>query len=169
MSINSCYACHTVLDEEKAACPVCGMPRLRVIGENEDAKNMIKKIAEEHRQNKLQDATISILAYEYEENEGKLREKAVHTIEIAKALELVYGETTWFSGKFARIDSNREMELSVVIKKSGSELTTINLQFIPPKMEDFWYIGVKLIEGFCIVFQIGNEQVHTQTEKISLI
>lgn len=165
----TCNACKVLFDDASAACPVCGLANLKQIGESEEAKAMRQKIAEDYTQKKLGDTNISILAYEHEEKNGKLVEKAVHTVEIAKALELAYGETTWFSEKFARIEANRDMELDVVVRKTNESDKRVTLPFKTPELEDFWYIGVKLVEGFQVIFQIGNKDIYTETEKVSLL
>lgn len=165
----TCNACNTLFDEINAACPVCGLANLKQIGESEEAKVMLQKIARDYTQKKLGDADISILAYEYEEKNGQLVEKTVHTIPVAKAVELTYGETKWFSEKFARIEADRTMDLGVVIRKADGSSQKAVLHFTTPKLEDFWYLGVRLVEGFAVVFQIGNKDIYTETEKVSLL
>lgn len=164
-----CNACNASFDESNAACPVCGLANLKQIGESEEAKAMLRKIAKDYTQKKLGDAGISILAYEYEEKNGQLAEKAVHTIPVAKAVDLAYGETKWFSEKFARIEADRTMDLGVVIRKADGSDKKATLHFKTPKLEDFWYLGVKMVEGFAVVFQVGNKDIYTETEKVSLL
>lgn len=165
----TCNACNASFDESNAACPVCGLANLKQIGESEEAKAMLQKIAKDYTQKKLGDASISILAYEYEEKNGQLVEKMVHTIPVAKAIELSYGATKWFSEKFARIEADRTMDLDVVVRKADGSSKKATLHFRTPKLEDFWYLGVKLVEGFSVVFQIGNKDIYTETEKVSLL
>ena len=169
MSEKICNVCQSKYDQQRASCPVCGMANLHIIGDNEDARNMINKIAVDYKQKKLGDADISIHAFEYEDKDGELEIKQTHTIHIAKAIDLVYGETYWFSEKFARIEEDRIMDLEVLLKEQDGTVNTANLQFRQPALEDFWYLGVKLIEGFNVVFCIGNKDVYTETESISLI
>ena len=164
-----CNACNAPFDDSNAACPVCGLANLKQIGESEEAKAMLQKIAKDYTQKKLGDSDISILAYEYEEKNGQLVEKKVHTIPVAKAADLVYGETAWFSEKFARIEADRTMDLGVVVRKADGSSNKTALHFKTPKLEDFWYLGVKLVEGFAVVFRIGNKDIYTETEKVSLL
>lgn len=167
MTENRCYACYAKIEEGKADCSVCGMPNLKVVGDNEKAVAMIQKLGEEHRQEKLKGISISLIAYEHERVDGKLREKATHKVKIADASNLTYQKTFWFGEKFARVDTQRTMDLDLVI--DGPTSKKVNFKFKAPKLEDFWRIGICMKEGFCASVKIGNEQAFVETDTFSMI
>lgn len=167
MTENRCYACHSKLEEGKADCGVCDMPNIKVVGDNSKAIEMLKKLGEEHRQEKLRGITISLIAYEHEKAEGKLRQKASHKVKLMNACDLSFHKTIWFDEKFARVDTTRIMNLDLII--DGKTSKNVKLQFQSPKLDDFWHIGVCMKEGFCASVKIGNEQSFVETDTFSLI
>lgn len=164
---NRCYACYSKLEEGKADCGVCGMTSFKVVGDNKEAADMIKKLGDEYRAEKLKGITISLVAYEYENAGGKLREKASHKMKLMDAGELRYQETIWNDENYATIETDRAMDLDLVI--DGKTSKNVKLQFKAPKLDDFWHVGICMKEGFEVFLKIGNEKNFVETESFSII
>ena len=70
---------------------------------------------------------------------------------------------------FARIDTDKELTLTVVLKKGGKDFKKQEISFKAPKVQDFWHIGAQLMEGLGVCLVIGNETTNVKTKSIALI
>ena len=162
-----CYACYADIKEEKSTCDICGMTNPKIIGDNAQAVELLEKLGNEYRQEKLNGVNISVTAYEYEEKDGTLSIKVSHKVNLTNAGNLVYGKTMWFEQKFAKIPTEREADLEVVLDGKVSKAVTVN--FHTPKLDDYWQVGLELKEGFQVIVKIGNEQDYAETKSFSII
>lgn len=167
MMKNRCYGCYSKLKPGKAVCEVCKMADIHIVGNDSEGIKMKEKLGREYREMKLGGITVSFIAHQYGEKDGTIKEIAVDKVKISEAVSLVYDKTVWLDEKFARIDADKELEMELVLE--GKKQKKVNLKFRSPKLEDFWHVGIRLIEGFQAVICIGNEQVYTETIPFSLI
>lgn len=167
MMKNRCYGCYAKLKPGKAVCEVCKMADIHIVGDDSEGIKMKENLGREYREMKLGGITISFTAYQYGEVDGNIKVIATDKVKIAEAISLVYDKTIWLDEKFARIDADKELEMELTLE--GEKPKKVNLKFRSPELEDFWHVGIRLIEGFRAVICIGNEQVHTETIPFSLI
>lgn len=168
MSERRCLACHAILTGD-ADCPVCGNPDYIVPNNNPETIQKIQRWADDYRAGKLNAVEIAVHAYAYEMQNDKLVEKSVETVPVCDAKELSFDEILWMNQKFARIESDRQMNLTVVILKGGREIKKQDVVFKAPALKDFWYLGTYLTEGLGVGFAIGNKDTYVKTESVSLI
>lgn len=115
----------------------------------------------------LEGVSICIVGYEHEMRDGVLCQKAEHVIEIARGSDLSTGKIVWYPQDFAMIDVSEKLRLQVIIKKN--ELSkALEMEFFPPRLNDFWHLGVKLEEDGRIKLLVGNDKLYSSTESISL-
>lgn len=168
MNERRCLACHAILTGD-ADCPVCGNPDYIISNNNPETLKKIQGWADDYRAGKLNAVEIAIHAYTYEMRNDRLEEKSVETVPICDAKALTFDEILWNNQKFARIDSDRQMNLTVVILKGGREIKKQDVVFKAPLLNDFWQIGAYLTEGLGVGFAIGNNESYVKTASISLI
>lgn len=167
MMKDRCYGCYSKLKPGTAICDVCKMPDIHIVGNDPEGIKMKENLGQEYREMKLGGISISFTAYKYGEVDGCIKEIAADKVKIADAVSLKYDKTVWMDEQFARIDTDREMDIELIL--DGEKQKKMNLKFKPPKMEDFWRVGIRMIEGFQAVIRIGNEKVYTETAPFSLI
>lgn len=168
MNKERCLACRAVLVGD-ANCPVCGHADYISLSTNSEVDKKVLELAENYREAKLKDIKISIYAYAYEMRDGKLVEKSTETVFVCAGTDLAFDKIYWLEKKFARIETEREMNLTVVITKNNSVIAQQDVFFRAPKLEDFWYLGAELSEGLGVKFAIGNKDNYVKTGSISLI
>lgn len=163
-----CCACYSELRDDKSICDICGMQNIKIIGDvDEMAISTIEKLGKDYRQEQLGNVNLSLKAYEYEMNDSGLKEKAFQKVQLTNAVNLVYGKTVWLEKKFASIPTERCMDLDLIL--DGKNTTYVTVHFHAPQVEDFWYVGIEMKEGFRATIKIGNEQNFVETEEFSII
>jgi hypothetical protein len=164
---------------EGLVCPACGYDESRnyqkymTLFRMEDniflsEGEMRREWKEKSMKEMLEGVSVCITGYEHEMRDGVLCQKAEHEIEIAKGSELSPDKVVWFGQEFAMIDVSEKLELRVVVKKNGLS-RSVNTEFFPPKLNDFWHLGVKQEKGGRIKLLIGNDSIYTETESIPLV
>lgn len=169
MSDRRCLACHTVLTGEEADCPVCGNPDYIVPNMTPDKLAKVQLWADNHRVGKLQGLEVDIYTYSHEMKDNKLVQKSVETTKVCDAKELSFEKIVWLDENFARIDTDKELKLTVVVKMDGKECKKQEISFKAPALQDFWHIGAQLTEGLGVCLVIGNENTNVKTKSIALI
>lgn len=168
MSEKRCLACRSVLKGE-ADCPVCGNPDYIVPNMRSEQLEKMQGWADDYRRNKLNAIEINVYGYAHEMKDDKLVQKNVNLVKLCDAIELSFERITWLDQKFARIDTDETLELTVILTKVGKEIKKQVIPFKAPALKDFWHIGACLTEGLGVSFVIGNESNHVETESVPLI
>lgn len=168
MNNKRCLVCRTVLNGD-ANCPVCDFPDYINLNNKPEVIRKVQELAENFREEKLKNIKISIHAYAYEMREGKLTEKSVETIPVCDAKTLSFEKIFWLEKKFAGIETEREMNLTVVITNDEQVIIQKDVFFKAPNLDEFWYLGAGLTEGLGIEFFIGNQENYVKTGSVSLI
>ncbi len=169
MSVRRCLACHSVLTGEEADCPVCGNPDYIVPNMTPDKLKTVQSWADSHREGKLQGLEVYIYTYSHEMKDNKLVQKSVDTTKVCDAKVLSFEKVIWLDENFARIDTDKELKLTAVVKKAGKEFKKQEISFKAPALQDFWHIGAQLTDGLGVCLVIGNENTNVKTKSIALI
>lgn len=169
MSEKRCFACRMPLAGDTADCPVCGYPDYIVPNMKPEMLKKMQMWADDHRKDVLNGIEVDIYAYSHEMRDNKLRQKSVDIVKICDAQELSFDDIFWLNEKFARIDTDKELTLTVVIKKAGTEVKKQEFSFKAPDLKDFWYIGAQLTEGLGVRLIVGNDNTNVKMESIALI
>ncbi len=169
MSIRKCLACHTTLTGDSADCPVCGNPDYIIPNMTAEALKKVQLWADSHREGKLQGMEVDIYTYSHEMKDNKLVQKSVDVTKVCDAVTLSFDKVVWLNENFARIDTNQDLKLTVVVKKDGKEWKKEEISFKAPALQDFWHIGAQMTEGLGVCLVIGNENTNVKTKSIALI
>lgn len=169
MSIRKCLACRTILTGEDADCPVCGNPDYIVPNMTPNKLKTVQSWADDYREGKLQGMEVDIYTYSHEMKENKLVQKSVDITKVCDAKALSFEKIIWLDEKFARIDTDKDLKLTAVVKKDGKEFKKQEFSFKAPALQDFWHIGAQLTDGLGVCLVIGNENTNVKTKSIALI
>lgn len=169
MSDRICLACHSPLTGDEADCPICGNPDYIVPDMTSDKRKKVQSWADAHREGLLAGIEVGVYTYSHEMKDGKLVQKDVITTKICDADALDFDRVFWLDEKFAQIDTDQSLQLTVVIKKSEQIIRQQEISFLPPAQKEFWQIGAQLTAGLGVKFLIGNAGTNVDTESIALI
>lgn len=189
MSVKRCLACHEIIKED--ICPRCKSTEFvitddggsRVLArslckiQKPDVKktvlakafNTTKSWKDEYRRSILHEIEICVASYSYEFEKEVIKQKAETIVKVCEADALSFDKVNWLDQNFARIDTNRTLELTVSIQKKGNEIKKKKLSIEAPKVKNFWKIGVRLEEGLRIRLLMGDDSNYTMTEFVDLI
>lgn len=169
MKEKRCYACHSLLTGNVADCPVCGFPDIIIPNMTPDRLKQVQMWADSHREEMLQNMEINIYAYSHEMKDNKLVQKSVDVVKVCDAKVLSFDNIVWLDENFARVDTEQELKLTVIIEKDGKEFKKENISFKAPALKDFWHVGAQLTDGMNVSLVIGNHNTNVKTKSIALI
>lgn len=162
-----CKVCGYVLEEGRARCPECGFPVMMMVEGSQQEEQKIAELASGYRRQKLVKASVSLNVYTNEMTDDQVMVKNQECIVLAAGESLGGDAIIWYPEKFARLEGEPVLRLSVV--NSKGETKALSLEIANPKIEDFWQVGVLPEAGMKCRVVLGKMDQYTSTEEISLL
>lgn len=156
-----CKCCGTEINAGVAICSECGVPTL-VGGSEQDVADMIS----DYRKSLIGDTSVWLKIYHYKTD--NINEPETETIIISDAMSLVDGNLHWCGTEFEKLESEREIEIEIFIKK-GSENKSVVLTVKPDKKISHSRIGIQMESGFNIRLAVGDKKSYILSNAVSLI
>lgn len=160
-----CFVCGH--EHSAQECPRCAFPAIEIIGgPSSAAQKQLEILAQAHREEYLDAVALSVEVYYWQDQDGVLVEKSRQHLPIAQGRELLKGEQ-WLGQSFARIPEEKNLQVGLLIRRSGSEtLHRVTLPNLPqPELQQ---LGIRLEDGLTVRLLLRNAQQQSQSEPISL-
>ena len=159
------------LDAMLDECPRCHFEFMRQGGKKDDPAFLqaVKQMAEEYEEELKETIGVGLVAYSYEEKDGKLTlnsEKNVTLVE--KATDIPKEGIFWFPENFARVESDTPLQLRVFISdEEGKRYEDVSVPV--PAEKGLWQVGCKAEEYMSFRLVLGTPAGYSQSESVSLL
>lgn len=161
-----CYVCGTENIENKARCPLCDFPVPSIVDESELVK--LKEISDKYRSNKLRGIKIGIIIYSHKKEGENLLLNCEEMLTLAEGEQLRPGKTVWCEQKFARVDSEETIRLTVWLKKDNQQIKQYLVTAKIPDSEGFWFVGLRMLDGWKLQCVLKDKESETVSDDFTL-
>lgn len=163
-----CFACQTEIEDGRARCPLCGFPVVQIVQADENELEKIRKMGNDFRRKKLEGISVGIVAYKYAMKDGELKLDKENRIEVFHCDEISPNETIWYEERFARVETEETVTLKMFVQR-GDSRQLFEFDFKVPQIKGFWYIGLKMENGFKARLLLGDREVYEMSAPFSLV
>ena len=172
-----CLVCgNEEITASMSECPKCHFEIVRIVSPGgpqdavfQEAMQGMQAMAQEYAKELKETYSIGLLVYSYVEKDGKLsldREKQL-TI-LPKASELPAAGIFWYEESFARVESDRPLDLQIYIG-DGNEKRFEEISLPVPEEKGLWKIGCKGDGNLGFKIVLGSPEHYSESETISLL
>lgn len=163
--MNECVVCKATIEEGVGACPICGFPVLRGIGNTEADKEQIENMAKLYLKKFLNEYKFGLKQYEYDLENGALKYEGENEILFTNNGEFPIKVEQEFYNK----DLDAEMDIQIFAEHTSGNKKTYDLKIKNPNVEGGLYVWLEMTRELKVCLKVGNENKHEVSEEIALL
>lgn len=160
-----CLVCSNELTKGEAKCSRCGFPVIYFTEEDGAGLKAVKKLAEQYRKEHWANAKVFLTVYQNKMGSNSVEIEREESILLADLQESRAGEIKWYPENFARLTG--DCTLKIAVEYNDGRRESRELKVGNPNTDDFWHVGVKLLDGSRFSLVLGSENRYSESEPVA--
>ncbi len=145
-------------------CPICEFPIVEIPGDYEAGLRTLQPVIRSHREAFAEKIHIGVMIFEYEIDNGTIRETGSRKKFFGKVAEMMHRKK-WLDTVFENPLSRKSMDIHMVICVDGRKDDNRTVSIPTPKTEGKISLGIVCEDTFCFYLIVKDEKGNEVTSR----
>lgn len=163
-----CRVCFKEVPAGQDVCPNCGFTQCEIIGNAEEALNMLNSMADKHRNVFLKKYDLGVNIFTWKDKDGQIALNEKRRLSFGSCDKL-QKNMVWLDQKFARIPNQESQTVELSVMLNGNVVKNITVDIPALQEAQLQQLGIKMNEDLTVCLMLKNDSRESVSKPVSFM